>query len=68
MSEPAAAQTAPSQPLGNRPPDTMSEAIDATPELARKNNVFALWLTLVFILLFGGTFLVGLLYNSVTTT
>jgi len=46
----------------------MSEAIDGTPELARKNNRLALWLTLVGILLFAGTFLIGLLYNSVATT
>jgi len=55
-------------PPRNRPPDVMSDPVEPTPELARKNNVFALWLTLVFILLFGGTFLIALLYNSVTTT
>jgi hypothetical protein len=54
--------------VAHRPPDVMAEAIEATPELARKNNHFALWLTLVAILLFAGTFLVGLLYNSVSTT
>ena len=67
MSE-ATPQLPPHQPARHRPPDVLSEAVEPTPELARKNNRLALWLTLVFILLFGGTFLIGLLYNSVATT
>jgi hypothetical protein len=56
------------QPPGNQPPDVMTDAIEPDAALARKNNHFGLWLALLFILLFGGTFLIGLLYNSVTTT
>ena len=63
MSE-AAPELVPNQPPGNRPPDVMTDAIEPDAELARKNNHFALWLTLLFILLFGGTFLIGLGYDA----
>jgi hypothetical protein len=45
-----------------REPDTLHEAIDLTPELARRNALWA-WALLAFaLILFGGTFLVGLTY------
>jgi hypothetical protein len=46
----------------NRPPDTMYEAIEPDAALARKNIRFAWFLVVLFLLLFGGTFLVGLAY------
>jgi hypothetical protein len=46
----------------NRPPDTMYEAIEPDTALARKNIRLAWFLVVLFLLLFGGTFLVGLAY------
>ena len=40
----------------------LREPVEVTPELARKNMRWAWSLTAVFLLLFGGTFLVGLVY------
>ena len=51
------------EPLSaSRPPDTLHDAISPTPELARKNNIWALLLFGLFLVLFAGTFLVGLAY------
>ena len=46
----------------NRPPDTMHEAIEPDDALALKNIRLAWFLVVLFLLLFGGTFLVGLAY------
>ena len=46
-----------------RPPDTMHEAIEPDEALARKNLRFAWLLVVLFLILFGGTFLVGYAYN-----
>ena len=43
----------------SRPPDTMHEAIEPDEALARKNLRFAWFLVLLFLILFGGTVLVG---------
>ena len=45
-----------------RPPETMHEAIEPDAALARKNTRLAWLLVVLFVLLFGGTFLVGLAY------
>jgi uncharacterized membrane protein (DUF485 family) len=45
-----------------RPPDTMHEAIEPDEALARKNMRFAWILVLLFLILFGGTFLIGYAY------
>jgi uncharacterized membrane protein (DUF485 family) len=45
-----------------RRPDTMHEAIEPDEALARKNLRFAWLLVLLFLILFGGTFLVGYAY------
>jgi hypothetical protein len=51
------------EPLAEpRPPDTLHEAVSPTRELAQKNNRWAWALFALFLLLFGGTFLIGLTY------
>jgi hypothetical protein len=45
-----------------RPPDTLHEAISPDAALARKNNIWGLLLLGVFIVLFAGTFVIGLVY------
>jgi hypothetical protein len=45
-----------------RPPETMHDAIEPDEALARKNMRFASFLVLLFLILFGGTFLVGYAY------
>ena len=44
------------------PPETLREAIEPTPELARNNILWAWALVGLFVLLFGGTFLVAAAY------
>ena len=45
-----------------RPPDTMHEAIEPDAPLARKNMLLGWMLLGIFLLLFGGTFLVAYAY------
>jgi hypothetical protein len=46
----------------SRPPETMHEAIEPDEALARKNLRLAWLLVVLFLILFGGTFLVGYAY------
>jgi uncharacterized membrane protein (DUF485 family) len=46
-----------------RPPETMYEAIEPDAALARKNMRLAWLLVVLFLVLFGGTFLVAFAYN-----
>ena len=48
--------------IEGRPPDTMYPAVEPDDALARKNAFWAGALVLLFLVLFGGTFLVGLAY------
>ena len=43
-------------------PDLMHDAVGVSPELSRKNMRWALTLTLLALVMFGGTFGVGLAY------
>jgi uncharacterized membrane protein (DUF485 family) len=53
-----------SEPLPEtRPPDTMYEAIEPDAALARRNTRFGWTLVVLFLALFGGTFLVAFAYN-----
>jgi hypothetical protein len=45
-----------------RAPDALHEAVGPSPELNRKNARWAAALFLVFVVLFAGTFVVGLVY------
>jgi hypothetical protein len=52
-----------SEPLPQpQAPETLHPAIEPTPELARKNTIWALGLVGLALLLFGGSFLVALIY------
>ena len=45
-----------------RPPETTQEAVSPDADLARKNNLWGWALFGVFLLLFGGTFGIALVY------
>jgi len=44
----------------HQPPDLMRDAVGPSPELDRRNLRLALGLVVLFLLLFGGTFAVGI--------
>lgn len=48
-----------------RPPDVALRPVEPDSELARRNNVFGLALSGLFLLLFAGTFVIALVYLAV---
>jgi hypothetical protein len=48
-----------------RPPDVTVQPVEPDRELAHRNNVFGFALFGLFLLLFGGTFLIAFIYLAV---
>lgn len=48
-----------------RPPDVTVAPVEADQELAHRNNVFGLALFGLFLLIFGGTFVIAFIYLAV---
>jgi hypothetical protein len=48
-----------------RPPDVTVQPVEPDQELAHRNNVFGLALFGLFLLLFGGTFVIAFIYLAV---
>jgi hypothetical protein len=44
------------------PPDLMQNAVGPSPELSRRNMRFSVILCVIFLVLFGGTFGIGIAY------
>jgi hypothetical protein len=47
--------------MASQPPDLMTNAVGPSHELSRKNTKLSLILTAIFVVLFAGTFAIGLL-------
>jgi len=56
----------PERRAASHPPDLMHDAVGPSPELSRRNMRFALGLLCLFLVLFGGTFAVGLGWHWLT--
>ncbi len=66
MSEPSAAAPPARGRAAPFPPDLMQDAIGPSPELTRRNMRLSAILCVIFLLLFGGTFGVGIAYLWLT--
>ena len=56
----------PGPPSTFHPPDLMHEAVGPSPELTKKNTNLTIALVILCLVLFAGTFAVGLLYRHLT--
>ncbi|HUY72419.1 MAG TPA: hypothetical protein VMV08_09260 [Gaiellaceae bacterium] len=62
MSEPLAPGPLAPGPPASSPPDLMQNAVGPSPELSRRNMRFSAILCVIFLVLFGGTFGIGIAY------
>ena len=46
--------------MPSHPPDLMTDAVGPTRELSRRNTKLSLTLTAIFVILFAGTFAIGI--------
>ena len=66
MSEPSARSALSPGRSASSPPDLMQNAVGPSPELARRNMRLSVILCVIFLVLFGGTFGIGLAYLWLT--